>query len=90
MESIMDSIVDSLFSVCVTLHANLPNLYDARNLVILDRNVDMTTPLYHTWTYQALAHDVHVEKQKLVIPIIATNSSPFSTVAEAIQEELEP
>lgn len=27
-------------------------------LVILDRNMDMTTPLHHTWTYQALAHDV--------------------------------
>jgi 3D (Asp-Asp-Asp) domain-containing protein len=27
-------------------------------LVILDRNMDMATPLHHTWTYQALAHDV--------------------------------
>ncbi|KAG8177103.1 hypothetical protein JTE90_015247 [Oedothorax gibbosus] len=27
-------------------------------LVILDRNQDMATPLHHTWTYQALAHDV--------------------------------
>jgi len=27
-------------------------------LVILDRNVDMATPMHHTWTYQALAHDV--------------------------------
>jgi hypothetical protein len=99
MESMMDSIVESLFSVCVTL-GTVPilrcpknsaaemvarklekklreNLYDARNnlfhmdatqsgnfsfqrplLVILDRNVDMATPLHHTWTYQALAHDV--------------------------------
>uniref|UniRef100_A0A6B2EKA0 Protein sly1 homolog n=1 Tax=Phlebotomus kandelakii TaxID=1109342 RepID=A0A6B2EKA0_9DIPT len=99
MEGIMDSIVDSLFSVFVTL-GNVPiircpkntaaemvarklekklreNLWDARNnlfhmdasqagafsfqrplLIILDRNVDMATPLHHTWTYQALAHDV--------------------------------
>lgn len=99
MEGIMDSIVDSLFSVCVTL-SNVPiircpknsaaemvarklekklreNLWDARNnlfhmdatqagafsfqrpvLIILDRNMDMATPLHHTWTYQALAHDV--------------------------------
>lgn len=99
MNSMMDNIVDSLFSVCVTL-GNVPiircprnsaaemvsrklekklreNLYDARNnlfhmdasqagsfsfqrplLVILDRNIDMATPLHHTWTYQALAHDV--------------------------------
>ncbi|XP_022095656.1 sec1 family domain-containing protein 1-like [Acanthaster planci] len=27
-------------------------------LVILDRNMDLATPLHHTWTYQALAHDV--------------------------------
>ncbi|KAL7042374.1 hypothetical protein ACKWTF_001115 [Chironomus riparius] len=99
MESMMDSIVESLFSVCVTL-GNVPiircpknsasemvarklekklreNLYDARNnlfhmdatqagnfsfqrpiLVILDRNIDMATPLHHTWTYQALLSDV--------------------------------
>ncbi|XP_058446351.1 protein sly1 homolog [Malaya genurostris] len=99
MEGIMDSIVDSLFSVFVTL-GNVPiircpknsaaemvarklekklreNLWDARNnlfhmdatqtgtfsfqrpvLILMDRNVDMATPLHHTWTYQALAHDV--------------------------------
>lgn len=27
-------------------------------LVLVDRAVDMSTPLHHTWTYQALAHDV--------------------------------
>ncbi|KAJ8895813.1 hypothetical protein PR048_001151 [Dryococelus australis] len=27
-------------------------------LIVLDRNVDMATPLHHTWTYQAMAHDV--------------------------------
>ncbi|RWS30845.1 sec1 family domain-containing protein 1-like protein [Leptotrombidium deliense] len=27
-------------------------------LVILDRNMDMATPLHHTWTYEALVHDV--------------------------------
>lgn len=100
MEAIMDSMVDSLFAVFVTL-GNVPiircpknsaaemvarklekklreNLWDARNnlfhldatqaggafsfqrplLVLVDRNIDMATPLHHTWTYQALAHDV--------------------------------
>ncbi|XP_050308069.1 protein sly1 homolog [Anthonomus grandis grandis] len=98
MELIMNSIVDSLFSVFVTA-GTVPiirspkgnaaemvaqkldkklreNLFDARNnlftgdtqsgnfnfhrplLIILDRNVDMATPLHHTWTYQALAHDL--------------------------------
>jgi hypothetical protein len=27
-------------------------------LIILDRNLDLATPLHHTWTYQALVHDV--------------------------------
>ncbi|XP_065920578.1 sec1 family domain-containing protein 1-like [Dysidea avara] len=27
-------------------------------LVILDRNFDLTMPLHHTWTYQALVHDL--------------------------------
>ncbi|XP_071963564.1 sec1 family domain-containing protein 1-like isoform X1 [Antedon mediterranea] len=99
IEAIMDTIVDSLFSVFVTFGA-VPiirsprgnaaemvaekldkklreNLRDARNslfttdsmqsgqlsfqrplLVVLDRNMDLATPLHHTWTYQALAHDV--------------------------------
>ena len=27
-------------------------------LILLDRNFDLTTPLQHTWTYQALLHDL--------------------------------
>ncbi|XP_023216749.1 sec1 family domain-containing protein 1-like [Centruroides sculpturatus] len=99
MDNILDGIVDSLFSVFVTL-GTVPiirsprgnaaemvaekldkkireNLRDPRNslftsdalqsgqfsfqrplLVILDRNMDMATLFHHTWTYQALAHDV--------------------------------
>ncbi|GAB0097598.1 Protein sly1 homolog [Sergentomyia squamirostris] len=155
MEAIMDSIVDSLFSVFVTL-GNVPiircpkntaaemvarklekklreNLWDARNnlfhvdasqagafsfqrplLIVLDRNVDMATPLHHTWTYQALAHDVldlalnRVTVEDEEKPVggarpkgrscdldsrdrfwMSHKGSPFPTVAEAIQEELE-
>lgn len=156
MESMMDSIVDSLFSVCATL-GNVPiircpknsaaemvarklekklreNLYDARNnmfhmdasqagnfsfqrplLVILDRNVDMATPLHHTWTYQALAHDVmDLSLNRIMLEEdpekvsggarrktktcdldnrdkfwMSHKGSPFPTVAESIQEELE-
>lgn len=96
----VDSIVDGLFSVFVTLGVipviRCPKgnaaemvsskldkklrtaLHDSRNslfqtatypqddlmprvrplLIVLDRNMDMATPLHHTWTYQALAHDV--------------------------------
>lgn len=152
----MDSIVESLFSVFVTL-GNVPiircpknssaemvarklekklreNLYDARNnlfhmvatqsgafsfqrplLILLDRNIDMATPLHHTWTYQALSHDVlELTLNRVVVPDddsqgvggtkakmksceldskdrfwISHKGSPFPTVAEAIQEELE-
>lgn len=157
MEGIMDCIVDSLFSVFVTL-GNVPiircpknsaaemvarklekklreNLWDARNnlfhmdatqtgafsfqrplLILMDRNVDMATPLHHTWTYQALAHDVlELSLNRVIVEddnekAAATGAkskmkacdldsrdkfwsshkgSPFPTVAEAIQEELE-
>lgn len=100
MEEMLSQIVDSLFSVCVTL-GTVPilrcpkgnaaeavasrldkklreNLRDTRNslfindgmsqagqysfyrpvLVLLDRQFDLATPLHHTWTYQAMAHDV--------------------------------
>lgn len=158
MEAIMDSIVDSLFSVFVTI-GNVPiircpkntasemvarklekklreNLWDARNnlfhidttqgtgafsfqrpvLIILDRNIDMATPLHHTWTYQALAHDVlELSLNRVIVEEdpdrpshggvkskikacdldsrdkfwTSHKGSPFPTVAEAIQEELE-
>lgn len=163
MEAIMDSMVDSLFAVFVTL-GNVPivraprgtaaemvarkldkklreNLWDARNnlfhadatqagafsfqrplLVLLDRNMDMATQLHHTWTYQALAHDVmELSLNRVAVPEEEASGdeaasggvrakqqrnracdldgrdkfwrthkgSPFPTVAEAIQEELE-
>lgn len=28
-------------------------------LILLDRSFDLATPLHHTWTYQALMHDLH-------------------------------
>ncbi|KAL1139436.1 hypothetical protein AAG570_006420 [Ranatra chinensis] len=85
-------------------------------LIILDRDMDMATPLHHTWTYQALAHDVldlalnRVEIEEVPSGDKASGArpkprvydldnkdafwashkgSPFVTVAEAIQEELE-
>ncbi|XP_041988060.1 protein sly1 homolog [Aricia agestis] len=153
MEAIMDEIVESLFSVFVTL-GNVPvircskgnaaemvakkldkklreNLWDARNnlfhgqtgsfsftrpmLILLDRNMDMATPLHHTWTYQALAHDVlDLSLNRAIVPESSGpvmpgqksktrtcdldskdplwaehKGSPFPTVAEAIQEDLD-
>lgn len=153
MDLIMDTIVDSLFSVFVTM-GSVPiirspkgnaaemvarklekklkeNLFDPRNnlfhsdvqsgnfnfqrplLIILDRNLDMATPLHHTWSYQALSHDVldltlnrvvieektstgGVRSKNKTYELDASDKfwttykgSPFPTVAEAIQEELE-
>jgi len=84
-------------------------------LILLDRNVDLATPLHHTWTYQALTHDVlDLALNRVVIEDDEKSTasgakskmkscdldsrdrfwtnhkgSPFPTVAEAIQEELE-
>ncbi|XP_074006125.1 sec1 family domain-containing protein 1 isoform X1 [Numenius arquata] len=119
METIMDTIVDSLFCFFVTLGA-IPiircsrgtaaemvavkldkklreNLRDARNslftgdtlgagqfsfqrplLVLVDRNIDLATPLHHSWTYQALVHDVldfHLNRVNLE-ESAGTESSP--------------
>eukprot|EP00052_Salpingoeca_macrocollata_P015390 m.122607 g.122607 ORF g.122607 m.122607 type:complete len:638 (-) comp19669_c0_seq1:54-1967(-) len=97
IEACMDDIVDSLFSVLVTL-GTMPIIRCSRRnaaeniakrlesvlrdhhrnsrstlfsdsmsatgsfqrpvLIVLDRNVDLTTVLHHTWTYQALVHDL--------------------------------
>ena len=103
MLSIVDGIVDGLYSVFVTMGV-IPiircptgnaaemvaekldkrlreNLRDARNsffsstsamtdgspmmtnfqrplLLVIDRSLDLATPLHHTWTYQAMIHDV--------------------------------
>ncbi|GAB1600909.1 sec1 family domain-containing protein 1 [Argonauta hians] len=160
MNSIMDTITDSLFSVFVTLgvapiirspRGNAAemvaekldkklrdNIRDARNslfttdniqtgqfsfqrplLVILDRSLDLVSLLHHTWTYQALSHDVldvklnkvEIEECTEVMSPSGTSrpkrkkknyafsftdkfwqthkGSPFPTVAEAIQEELD-
>jgi len=94
-------------------------------LVLLDRNMDMATPLHHTWTYQALLHDVlDLNLNRVVVnepepndnrspdshrshgpaykpktkscdlnPTdkfwVSHRGSPFPTVAESIQEDLE-
>jgi len=141
MDSMLSSITDSLFALCVTL-GTVPiircpsgnaaeavaskldkklrdNLKDARNslfndgtsngrysfhrpvLVLVDRSVDFATPLHHTWTYQALAHDVlqynqnRVKMNKKEYDLDAKDKfwmehkgSPFPQVAEAIEMEL--
>lgn len=52
-----------------------PNLFNVADkspqplLCLVDRTVDMSTPLHHTWTYQALVHDLlntDLNKVKLV------------------------
>ncbi|XP_078349451.1 sec1 family domain-containing protein 1-like [Oculina patagonica] len=163
IEMLRDVIVDSLFSVLVSL-GTVPiircpkgnaaemvaealdkklreNLRDSRNslfttdipsgqfsfqrpvLVILDRNMDLCTPLHHTWTYQALVHDVlDLHLNRVVVKESTPNTpepvdphhrhpkqvkvksydlsvmdkfwgshkgSPFPTVAESIQKELD-
>ena len=48
---------------CPCLCVSLPlSSFSRPLLVILDRNIDLATPLHHTWTYQALVHDVMVRR----------------------------
>ncbi|XP_074548907.1 sec1 family domain-containing protein 1 [Halichoeres trimaculatus] len=45
--------------------------------VLADRNVDMATPLHHTWTYQALIHDVlDFQLNRVVMEEEGTEPSP--------------
>lgn len=42
-------------------------------LVILDRNIDLTVMFHHTWTYQALVHDLlnmHLNRVQVQVYII--------------------
>uniref|UniRef100_A0A8C5QX67 Sec1 family domain-containing protein 1 n=1 Tax=Leptobrachium leishanense TaxID=445787 RepID=A0A8C5QX67_9ANUR len=46
-------------------------------LVLVDRNIDLATLLHHTWTYQALVHDVldfHLNRVNLEEPQILESS----------------
>ena len=37
--------------------------------MILDRHIDLATPLHHTWTYQALVHDVlELQLNRVTLP----------------------
>lgn len=45
-------------------------------LIVLDRSVDMATVFHHTWTYQALAHDVlELSLNRLVVDESAGKSA---------------
>lgn len=45
-------------------------------LCILGRDVDLITMLHHTWTYQALTHDMFgLRLNKLTVPVDGTDSS---------------
>lgn len=52
---------NSFFS-SIPSHSNEPGpqimSFQRPLLLVVDRNIDLATPLHHTWTYQALVHDV--------------------------------
>ncbi|KAA8495640.1 Sec1 family domain-containing protein 1 [Porphyridium purpureum] len=51
-------------------------------LVILDRNVDLPVMLHHTWTYQALAHDVlTLELNRVTVTDRSTSESGTATAS---------
>lgn len=49
-------------------------------LIVLDRNMDMATPLHHTWTYQALAHDVlSLKLNRINLKVNSTTGAPSTS-----------
>ena len=51
-------------------------------LILLDRNVDVATPLHHPWTYQALVHDVLV-CLRCIIRVSSSSSDSESSSCHA-------
>merc|ERR1719456_1654137 len=46
-------------------------------MVLLDRDVDLAVMLQHTWTYQAMCHDVlGMQKSKLSVPVEQEAGAP--------------
>lgn len=45
---------NNLFQMDSASHGGVHFSFQRPLLIILDRNVDMATPLHHTWTYQVL------------------------------------
>jgi hypothetical protein len=75
--------------------AEFPSDYSSYHrpvLVILERNVDLTTTLHHTWTYQALVHDLltlNLNTVKLVLED-GVPSSSSSQSRQTVVYELDP
>mmetsp|Transcript_17218 Transcript_17218/g.27358 ORF Transcript_17218/g.27358 Transcript_17218/m.27358 type:complete len:615 (-) Transcript_17218:57-1901(-) len=45
-------------------------------LILLDRNMDLSVPLHHPWTYQALVHDIYgIQSNKVIVPVEKTTKS---------------
>ena len=72
---------DNLRDARNSLFVNADNLSFHRPLlVLLDRQFDLATPLHHTWTYQALAHDVlQYSLNRVTIPGTTGNQAKART-----------
>lgn len=50
-------------------------------LCIVDRDIDLVTMLNHTWTYQAMAHDVlGMRLNRLTVPVVGDSGVPQPTL----------
>lgn len=48
----------------------IPNSYNRPLLVILDRDIDLTVMMYHSWAYQPLVHDIlNMSLNRVVVPV---------------------
>lgn len=56
-------------------------------LVLLDRNVDLTTMLSHSWTYQSLVHDVlNMKLNKITVEMPAEENNPAKGKSKKIYD----
>ena len=65
-KKLKDNLIDARTSLFRDWTATGRYSFHRPELVLVDRAVDMSTPLHHTWTYQALAHDVLPYNQQRV------------------------
>jgi hypothetical protein len=55
---------NSLFLMDATSHGGGHFSFQRPLLIVLDRNVDMATPLHHTWTYQVFVPSLYQKMQQ--------------------------
>ncbi|CAK9084231.1 Protein sly1 [Durusdinium trenchii] len=69
-------VASELFAAGGRAGAEVPGAASRPLLIILDRDIDLVTMLSHTWTYQAMVHDVlGMRLNKMQVPVESDDAS---------------